>query len=261
VLHWSWVVLGYVVYLGVCSLTSRDFAAARLPLVAAILVAGILVAVAPAFPTALQVIVPALALLVGYKLSGLFFKWIDLDTERRLQALDDRLLRRTGLLDRYERSPQVVRELFELSYFLIYPAVPAGAATLALAGFGEAVEPFWTIVLIAELACYGVLPWIQTRPPMLLEPGSRPGFFRNINQAIAAGASIRANTIPSGHAAGAFATAFAVGTVMPGAGAAFFALAVVIATASVLGRYHYLLDSVLGVLVAVGVWIALSLVR
>ena len=256
--HWSWIVFGYVVYLAFCSFGRREFVGARLPLLLASIVAAALVVVTPTLSTAFQVIVPALALLAGYKLSGLFFVRIDLDTEQRLQEIDHRLIRRTGLLDWYRRSPRWVREVFELSYFLVYPAVPAGAATLALAGFADAVAPFWTIVLAAELVCYGVLPWIQTRPPMLLESDATSGFFRSLNQAIAAGASIRANTIPSGHAAGAFATALAVGTVMPGAGAAFLALAVVIATASVLGRYHYALDSILGVLVAVVAWVAFS---
>jgi hypothetical protein len=63
------------------------------------------------------------------------------------------------------------------------------------------------VVLLAEFACYGVLPWVQTRPPMLLEtrpPAStHDGPLRRFNQAIAARGSIHANTIPSGHAAGA----------------------------------------------------------
>jgi membrane-associated phospholipid phosphatase len=49
------------------------------------------------------------------------------------------------------------------------------------------------------------------------------------------------------------ATALAVGATMPVAGALFLILAVSIAIATVLGRYHYLVDSVLGVLVAVAV--------
>jgi membrane-associated phospholipid phosphatase len=51
--------------------------------------------------------------------------------------------------------------------------------------------------------------------------------------------------VPSGHAAGALATALAVGTTMPAAGAVFLVLAISIAAATVLGRYHYVIDTML----------------
>lgn len=93
---------------------------------------------------------------------------------------------------------------------------------------------------------------------MLLEqpagPGHRAGPIRRFNQLIASRASIHANTIPSGHVAGAFAAALAVFSVVPVAGAALLFLATSIAAASVLGRYHYALDAVLGLLVAIGAW-------
>ncbi len=41
---------------------------------------------------------------------------------------------------------------------------------------------------------------------------------------------------------------------MPAAGAVFLILAVSIALATVLGRYHYVIDTVLGVMVAVIAW-------
>ncbi len=66
--------------------------------------------------------------------------------------------------------------------------------------------------------------------------------------------SIQANTIPSGHAAGAIAIALAVSSVLPAAGTAFLILGIGITAATVLGRYHYLVDSVLGVAVAMAVW-------
>ena len=76
--------------------------------------------------------------------------------------------------------------------------------------------------------------WKRGRPASAID-----GPLRRFNQAIAARGSIHANTIPSGHAAGAFACALAIGDALPVAGAVFAALAVSIATASVLGRYHY----------------------
>jgi membrane-associated phospholipid phosphatase len=92
---------------------------------------------------------------------------------------------------------------------------------------------------------------LEARPPARAIDGP----LRRFNQAIAARGSIHANTIPSGHAAGAFACALAIGEALPIAGALFAALAVSIAAASVLGRYHYAADAVLGFAVAIVAWL------
>jgi membrane-associated phospholipid phosphatase len=81
-----------------------------------------------------------------------------------------------------------------------------------------------------------------------------PPVIRRLNSAILDRGSIQANTVPSGHAAGAVATALAVADVMPLAGVVFLIVAAGIVAATVLGRYHYLVDSILGVAVAVGAW-------
>jgi membrane-associated phospholipid phosphatase len=140
---------------------------------------------------------------------------------------------------------------------LVYLAVPAGATTLAVLGYGNQVDRFWTIVLLAEFVCYGMLPWIQTRPPRAIETSdgvAHDGVVRRLNLSLVNRASIQVNTLPSGHAAGAVATALAVGTSLPFAGIAFLFMALSISIATVLGRYHYVVDTVLGVLVAIVVW-------
>ena len=112
-------------------------------------------------------------------------------------------------------------------------------------------------MLLAEFTCYGMLPWIQTRPPRVLEATvatATPPTIRRVNLGVLGCASIGANTVPSGHAAGALATALAVATTMPAAGAIFLVLAGSITVATVIGRYHYLVDSVLGVIVALIAW-------
>jgi membrane-associated phospholipid phosphatase len=63
-------------------------------------------------------------------------------------------------------------------------------------------------------------------------------------------ASVGANTFPSGHAAMAFAVACAVAVRMPIAGALFACVAVAVVAGSVLGRYHYIVDALAGIAVA-----------
>jgi membrane-associated phospholipid phosphatase len=258
-MHWQTVALGYASYLAVVSLTRREFGRARVPLLiaAAAAWAAFVLFGGTRLSPALEVVVPAIVLLAGYWLSGLLFVRPQPRIERWLQSVDEATLTRSGIFTWISRSPRVVQEYFELSYLLVYLAVPAGATTLAVSGHADQVGRFWTTVLLAEFACYGMLPWIQTRPPRVLEATHRlslPYAIRRFNQRIVDRASIQANTIPSGHAAGAIATALAVGSIIPSAGMIFLLLAASIAVATVVGRYHYVVDTVLGVLVASAAW-------
>ena len=204
------------------------------------------------------IIVPLVVLLVGYWLSGLFFTTPMLAVERRLMTIDDRFLRLPGVFAAYEASPRLLRELMETAYVLVYPVIPAAVATLVIGGHPEALPRFWATVLLAEFVSYGMLPWLQTRPPRALETVAASHSqlaARRFNAAILSRGSIQVNTVPSGHAAGAVATALAVVDVMPGAGVIFLALAATIVVSTVLGRYHYLVDSLLGVFVAVSAWL------
>src|SRR6185503_4163707 len=168
--------------------------------------------------------------------------------ERWLLGVDERV----GLSR--ANCPRLLRDYFELAYVLVYAVVPAGAITLAIGGHADAVPRFWSVVLLAEFVSYAMLPWVQTRPPRAIEAQplvSTSSSLRRFNLAVLGRASIQANTLPSGHAAGAMATALAVTSVMPAAGVVFLVLAISIAVATVIGRYHYTVDSVLGVIVAV----------
>jgi membrane-associated phospholipid phosphatase len=78
--------------------------------------------------------------------------------------------------------------------------------------------------------------------------------LRRLNLLVLHRGSIQANTVPSGHAAGAVATALMVMAYLPGPGLALMVLAFAIMAGSIVGRYHYLMDSVLGAAVAVVVW-------
>ncbi|HEU4693866.1 MAG TPA: phosphatase PAP2 family protein [Vicinamibacterales bacterium] len=264
-LRWEWIALGYFAYLLIVAMIIPRFARARVGALAGLAVSGLALVVqstplswlgedSPAF----AFVVPLAVLLGGYWLSGLFFVSPMQAIERQLMAADDRLLRGTGVLAAYRASPQVVHEFFEMAYVLVYLVIPAGVVTLAMGGHAGAIPRFWAIVLLAEFVSYGTMPWLQTRPPRALESTvwsiqSRSD-IRRFNAAILDRGSIGANTVPSGHAAGAVATALAVVDVMPSAGAVFLLLAACIVAATVLGRYHYLVDSLLGVVVAVAAW-------
>jgi membrane-associated phospholipid phosphatase len=200
---------------------------------------------------------PALQILIAYWMSGAFVRRPMPRVERWLASTDRAIWDRLRL-DRFvERSPRFLLEALEGAYLFTYLDVPAGFLTAFLCSPGLDVDRYWTVVFAAEFGCYAMLPWIQTRPPRLREEvadATRGLTLRRLNEGLVKWASIQANTFPSGHAAGAFATALAVGAVVPAAGAAFGLAAIAISAGAVVGRYHYAIDVALGLAVALALW-------
>ena len=136
-----------------------------------------------------------------------------------------------------------------------------GFAAFLVLGQQHRADDFWTAALVAAFGCYGMLPWIQTRPPRSLpacEPLCSPyPVLRRLNRVVLRRLSVQVNTLPSGHAATSVAVGLAVWSVSPAAGAALLVVAAGISIGTVLGRYHYAVDTLSGVLVgALGWWIA-----
>jgi membrane-associated phospholipid phosphatase len=256
----EWIAVAYFGYLAILSWTGRAPArrAARLATSGAVLGVPLVAWVAADWPE-LRDFVPAAYLLAGYRMSGLFFSRPMTDVERALLRLDRQLFRSLDLDRRIREMPRAVLEALELAYLWCYPMVPAGLVALIVAGRADLADWFWTVVLSAEFTCYGLLPWIQTRPPRAIEGeiavDARGVRLRSLNRAVLERGSIQVNTFPSGHAAGALAVSLALLPIGSPAAAAFAVLALGIATASVVGRYHYAADSVAGLVVAIAVWV------
>jgi membrane-associated phospholipid phosphatase len=82
--------------------------------------------------------------------------------------------------------------------------------------------------------------------------------LRRLNSAILDSASVQANTLPSGHVAGALAAALALGAIAPVAGTVFAVLSLLIALSAALCRYHYVVDCVSGAAVAILAWVIVA---
>ena len=262
----EWVVCGFFAYLAVLSRVQPLAAAARrrVVLVGLVCVALIfLLARLRPSPT-LEVLrewLPAVYLLQGYWMCGVFFRRPMPGVERRLLAIDEWLFGPRALGRLVARTPRIVCSGFELAYLLAYPLVPVGFGVFLVLGQQDRADDFWTAALIAAFGCYGMLPWIQTRPPRALpacEPLCSPyPVLRRLNRVVLRRLSVQVNTLPSGHAATSVAVGLAVWSVSPAAGAVLLVVAAGISIGTVLGRYHYAVDTLSGVLVgALGWWIA-----
>lgn len=206
-----------------------------------------------------------IAVLLGYWIPAFLYQGPNLRFERWLIRTDRQLLGRLRIHVFVERAPRAVLEYFELAYLSCYLVVPAGLAILYVAGRSDRADQFWATVFLASLPCYALLPWLPSRPPRIAEGESgidrRPLAVRRLNCSTLKYGSVQANTFPSGHAAAALATALVVGTSMPVAGSVLAFLSLSIAAGSVLGRYHYAADAIAGLLVAVGAFLTVAMLK
>ncbi len=195
---------------------------------------------------------PLVYILLGYWLPALLVTRTNQTFERRLLTLDRRWLGIENVAALSDRAPRPVVELLELAYLFCYPIVPIGLGCLYVAGLREESDRFWTAVILAVFGCYGVLPWLPTRPPRAIEgaPMRSSGPVKSVNLRVLGLASIQLNTFPSGHVAASLATALAVSARLPLAGIPLGLLALAIAIGSVVGRYHYAADALAGAALA-----------
>jgi membrane-associated phospholipid phosphatase len=197
---------------------------------------------------------PALAILGGYYLSGLFFVRPTPWFEAWLVGWDRRVLGDPATM--FATWPRFFLAYLDVLYIGCFLLVPAGFAALTLTGRAAEANHYWTMVIAAELGSFLSLTVLQSRPPWMIE---RKAVLpdRSIHHAaslMVENLTIRANTFPSGHVAGSLAVALAVIGVMPGTGLLFLVLAASIAVACVAGRYHYIVDVVAGIALTLAIW-------
>jgi membrane-associated phospholipid phosphatase len=248
----EWIIVAYFAYLaGAAAVAPRVGPAQRRRVIGtAIAVVAVVLTIAALDPLAMvwRDWLPHLYLVVGYWLPALLVSGTNQALERKLMALDGEWRVTTS----GARIPRPLIELLELAYLCCYPMVPVGFAFVYFAGSSAEADRFWTAVLVAVFGCYGMLPWLPTRPPRAIEivPTRSAERVRTMNLRVLGLASHQLNTFPSGHAAASLATALAVGARQPLAGLALGLLALAIAIGSVVGRYHYAADALAGAALA-----------
>jgi hypothetical protein len=203
---------------------------------------------------ALRDVFPLTIILVGYYVSGLLFARPSRSIEEWLTSWDRRIL---GDPTRaFAAWPAWLLTALDIIYLGTFLTVPAGLLALWLAGEMQLADHYWTIVMGSLLVCYAGTAIIHTRPPRTLER-THERANRTMQQVAFRAVenfTIGTNTIPSGHVAAPLAVGLALMQPLPLAGAVFLVLTVFITLACITGRYHFIIDCVLGAIVAMAAW-------
>jgi len=209
---------------------------------------------------------PLVVVLLAYREMGWFAPharsyWL----EQRWIVLDRLILRDWHMHAGIEALGPVVPSILEISYSLVYVIAPFAMAMLYIYGARKRSERFLFIFVLGLLLAYAQFPFWPSEPPRTVFPGedapSIHTIFRRFNWFLLGGYGIHTSVFPSAHVSGAFAAAFGMFRALPEkrwVGRLLLALAVLIATATVYGRYHYVVDALAGFAVSV---VALALGR
>lgn len=208
-------------------------------------------------PESLRDWLPAPLILLAYKEMG----WLaqphaDIARETGWVQWDRLILNDWGLKALIESAGPIIPSLLELCYLLVYAMIPVAIA-LATIYTRDRVEQLTFPLLITCLVTYGLFPFFPSEPPRTVFPTDLvPTYqtvFRQINWYICGGYGIHTSVFPSGHVSSAIAASVGVYRLMPKRRWAWGTLAAVtigIFIATIYGRYHYLVDSLAGALVA-----------
>lgn len=262
----EWVLIVYLVYTGVLSLV--------LPVRAPI----------PAITVALNIIVIAGFLLLAYAHSfrkpeflGIMRDWYPVPLmllcyremgwfapaehtyalEQSWELWDKTLLNNLGLRAAIESLGPVLPSILEISYLLVYTIPSFGLAMLYIYHRRERADRFVYQFLLGILIAYTLFPCFPSEPPRTVFPGEDlPSYltvFRRLNLWLLGGYGIHTSVFPSAHVSGAFSGAFGMIRLLPEhpwVGRFLLVLAILIATATVYGRYHYGADALAGFFVS-----------
>jgi membrane-associated phospholipid phosphatase len=169
----------------------------------------------------------------------------------------DRAVLRGGGRVVIETLGPVLPSILEISYALVYTLAPFAVAMLYVYRRRERVDQLLFVFAVGVLLCYAQFPFWPSDPPrFLFSAEDLPSYytvFRRFNLWMLGSYGIHTSVFPSAHVSGAFAIAFGAWRVLPEhkwVGRFLLMMAVLIAVATVYGRYHYIADAIAGLVIA-----------
>jgi len=170
---------------------------------------------------------------------------------------DRRLLDIAHLRAVIESLGPLLPSLLEICYVLVYAIAPISLTILFLNSppslRRQRVNAFWFAYLAGTLGAYALFPYFPSDPPRVVFAGSDlpqiVTVFRRFNLAILGQYGIHSSVFPSAHVSAAFSCAWGLLIAMPDRrryGWIVAAYALLVAMATVYGRYHYAADALAG---------------
>jgi membrane-associated phospholipid phosphatase len=177
--------------------------------------------------------------------------------ERAWVVWDRWLLDAAHLRASIESLGALLPSFLELCYVLVYAVAPISLTILFLNSPAslrrERVKTFWLAYLAGTLAAYALFPYFPSDPPRTVFAGADlpavTTVFRRFNLAILGEYGIHSSVFPSAHVSAAFACAWGLLLAMPDRrrfGWTLAAYALIVAIATIYGRYHFAADAVAG---------------
>jgi membrane-associated phospholipid phosphatase len=170
---------------------------------------------------------------------------------------DKVLLNQMGLKALVEFAGPVGPSILEIAYLSFYAMPVFCVAIFYVCRARARVDSFLLQLLMGVFLAYALFPLFPSEPPRTVFPGedvpSYQTMFRAFNWWILGDWGIHTSVFPSSHVTVAFSAASGVMRLLSErkwVGRCLLALAVVIATATVYGRYHYAADAAAGLVTA-----------
>jgi membrane-associated phospholipid phosphatase len=169
----------------------------------------------------------------------------------------DRLILRGGVKAAIEAFGPLLPSVLEIAYALVYALAPFSIAMLYVYGKRAQADRFLFVFAAGVLLCYAQFPFWPSEPPRVVFFGqdlpSMETIFRRLNLWMLGACGIHTSVFPSAHVGGAFSTAFGMWKLLPEhkwVRRFLLGMAVLIAVATVYGRYHYTADVAGGLFMA-----------
>ena len=201
---------------------------------------------------------PVGLIILAYKEMGWFAPAFHTNELEAGWILWDRLLLDDwGLRAAVESVGSLGPSVLEIAYALVYAIGPVSVAVFYAYGKRSRLDAFLLPFVLGTLLAYAFYPFVPSEPPRTVFPGQDlpavETVFRRFNLWLLSGGGIHTSVFPSGHVAHAFAAAWGMLRALPEhkwVGRTLMTLAVLILVATIYGRYHYAVDSLAGLAVA-----------
>jgi hypothetical protein len=174
---------------------------------------------------------------------------------------DRALLDQWSLRAALESFGWIVPWTLEGVYLLLYAIPPICMGALYICGRRRAIDRFLTTLFLGTFCSYALLPLFPIASPHVAFPGAdTPNYtsiWRGVNVWLLEHMDIRTGVFPSGHVAVAFSAAFGMFRAMRDKRwiwSSVFAAALIVLTATIYGRYHYLPDGIASIGISIFAW-------